>query len=290
MSAGVKTNSNLSPKGFPRLALIFNFSQHRGAGLREKFRLFYHAYAKPSLAFRGLARYHAERLLEFEIHAAKVRRFRVCTRDNQFDLTTFVEFFSEQHIIIPEKLPAYVPQVIYDIGANIGIASLYFAERYPKAQLFGFEPVPSNFKLCSANYANLSKGQAFPWAVGASSGTATFEFDEADLRGGRLEESRANDSKSTCQQLAVTVVSIADLVAEKQIAPPDFIKIDVEGAELQVLAGIGPSLPHIKRMLIETHGPELLKQCLDWLKANGFKVQDINEVAPGFAAVWADKQ
>jgi FkbM family methyltransferase len=289
MSAGVKTHSTLAPRGFPRLALLFNFSRRRGAGLREKIRLFYHAYAKPSLAFRGLARYHSERLLRFEIRAARANPFQVWTRDSQMDLTTFVEFFSEQHIIIPEKLPAYVPQVIYDIGANIGIASLYFAERYPAAQFFGFEPVPSNYEICKANYANLAKGQAFPWAVGAASGTATFEFDEADLRGGRLDESRTTAPKSARQQLAVTVVSIADLVAEKRIAPPDFIKIDVEGAELQVLAGIGPCLPHIKRMLIETHGPELLKQCLDWLKTNGFRVQDINEVAPGFAAVWADR-
>jgi len=268
---------------------MFNFGWSRGVSLKEKIRLFYHAGLKPSLAFRGLSRPQPGRWLEFEIQATKESRFRVWVRDNQTDMTTFAEFFSGQHIIIPKKLRAYTPRVIYDIGANIGIASLYFATRYPHAQYYAFEPVPANFEICSANYGNLAKGQTLPWAVGALSGSASFEFDEADLRGGRLEQSRKPDTRYTSMRLTVTVVSIADLVSEKKIAPPDFVKIDVEGAELEVLAGVGSCLSHIKRMLIETHSAELYVRCVEWLQANGFTIQDINEAAPGFAAIWADK-
>ena len=289
MNPAIATKSRLSPRGWDRLTLMARFGWQRGANAREKLRLFYQAGVKPSLVHRGWGALQPDKLQEFEIKVAPSRRFRVQLRDNQFDMTTFAEFFSAQHAIIPTQMPPFVPKVIYDIGANIGIASLYFAARYPQAQCFGFEPVPSNFQICSANYGNLPQGRMFPWAVGAHSGSATFEFDEADLRGGRLEATQPGGDKPAHQRLTVPVVSIADLVTEQQLTPPDFVKIDVEGAEMAVLAGIGPCLPHIQRVLIETHGVELLKQCLAWLQANGFVIQDVHEVAPGFAAIWADR-
>jgi FkbM family methyltransferase len=279
-----------TPKGLARLKLMAKFGWDRGAALKECGRLFYHAGIKPSLAFRGLAHCDPAKVLQFEIVVANERKFRIHVRDNLMDITTFAEFFSSQYVIIPLELVPFQPQVIYDIGANIGIASLFLATHYPESRYYGFEPVPSNCELCAANYTNLVGAQVFPWAVGRQSGVAQFEFEESDLRGGHIFEARRDEGRNRSQRISVNVVSIADLVSKQQLPPPDFLKVDVEGAEIEVLEGIGPVISQVKRMLVETHSLELQVQCLDWLKEHGFVIHSLVEAAPGFASIWADRR
>lgn len=283
-------NTTKARNRLAKVRRLLKFSRERGNTFKDRFRLFYSSAIKPGLVFRGLDRYEPAKIVDFSIRAAPDRLFKVRVRDNHLDMVTFAEFFSSQHVVIPTELPPMQPKVIYDIGANIGIASLYLAGHYPKARFYGFEPVPANHQICVANYGNLPSGQAFPWAVGARSGSAVFEFSENDLRGGRLESNSQSAAGGLGNRLEVEVVSIEDLVLKKQFEPPDFLKIDVEGAELEVLKGIGTQAVHIKRMLIETHGPELKKQCLAWLQEHDFTVLSALEAAPGYAALWADRR
>lgn len=275
-------------KRLANIRLMLKFSLERGDSLQDRLRLFFYSAMKPGLVFRGLGRFAPAEVLDFWITAATDRVFKVSVRDNRLDVVTLAEFFSARHVIVPEVLPPLQPKVIYDIGANIGIASLYLATLYPKARFYGFEPVPANHHMCTLNYGNLPDGKAFPWAVGSQSKSAIFEFSENDLRGGRLE-GNCNRNSEFNNRVEVEVVSIEDLVSKKHLEPPEFLKIDVEGAEVEVLKGIGTQVVHIKRMLIETHGLELKRQCLDWLQEHQFIVRSDIEAAPGYAAIWADR-
>ena len=67
--------------------------------------------------------------------------------------------------------------------------------------------------------------------------------------------------------------------------PPEFLKIDVEGAELEVLEGIGEVVQSIKRIFVETHGEALKAECLKWLRGKGFQITP----SPNPAALWADR-
>lgn len=216
--------------------------------------------------------------------------FRVHARDNMLDLYTVVEFFSSRWVLIPPELPAFEPEVIYDVGANIGMASLFYATHYPKARFFAFEPVPANFEVCRLNFSNLPRSEVFPWAIGSHSGTAAFEFSEEDLRGGRLQARPQPGDNSAKKRIEVALVSIADLAAQKKLPPPDFLKIDVEGAELEVLEGMGEQAPRIRRLLVETHGPELEAACRRWLQGHGFVIRHSHEAAPGWAAIWCERE
>ena len=269
--------------------LMLGFACRRGNSLRERVRLFYHAGIKPSLVCRGWRRYAAERLLCFSTRTAEPGCFRVHVRDNGLDMSTFVEFFSSRHVLIPPELPPLDPEVIYDIGAHIGMASLFYATHYPKARFYGFEPLPTNLEVCRLNYRNLPGAEAFPWAIGSRSGTAVFEFSETDTRGGRLQDQPRPKDGSLKKEVAVPVFSIADLVAQKKLPPPDFLKIDVEGAELEVLKGMGEQAPHIRRLLVETHGPAVDAACRAWLPAHQFPIRHSHEAAPGYAAIWCDR-
>ena len=270
-----------------RLKLLLHFAATRGWTVADRVRLFYYSALKPPLAFRRLTSYAPDRKLRFGMRAAPGRRFQVSLRDDALDIVTLAEFFSAQYNFIPPELPPYEPRVIYDIGANIGIASLYFAVRYPRARFVAFEPVPTNYELCRLNLQNLPDAETFPWAVSSASGTAEFEFDLNDLRGGRLGGAAGNARAS--QKIQVPIYSINDLAAQRKCPVPDFLKIDVEGAELNVLEGIGEQVQSIHRMLIETHGPELEAGCRRWLAANGFTLRHAHNQSPGFASLWADR-
>lgn len=268
---------------------MLDFGLRRGSSARERMRLFYYSGLKPSLAYRGWSSYSAGRILRFSTRVGEHRTFLVHARDNGLDMSTFVEFFSARYVLIPPDLPPIDPAVIYDIGANIGIASLYLGDRYPKARLYAFEPVPVNFELCQLNCRNLPRAEAFPWAVGSRSGDAAFSFSEDDLRAGRLRGVGTPPDGRIEKQIQVPVFSIADLVAQKQLAPPDLIKIDVEGAELEVLKGMGEQARCVRRMLIETHGPDVYAACRQWLQDHGFLILHSHEIIPGWAAIWCDR-
>lgn len=243
-----------------------------GSSLGQKLRLFYYLALKPSLACRGLATFVPERILTFSIHGFQGRPVNANVRDNGVGVITIAEFFSPQSAIIPADLPPLQPKVIYDLGANVGIASLLFGSRSPGATVYGFEPLPENLEVCALNFRNLPKpSQVFPWAVGAASGTAVFDCLN-DSRGGRLESSPHDPNLKSTGKLEVQVYSISDLVTQKGLLPPDFLKIDVEGAELDVLKGLEQQHQMVKWIYIETHGDDLKRGCQQWLAARGFKV------------------
>lgn len=268
-----------------RLQEPLAFARSRGGSAAGAARLFYYAGLKSSLAHRGILTFHGGRILRIPFRGSNNKLWRVHLRDNGLDIRTLEEFFSPKAFIVNE-FPDQEPAVIYDIGANIGVSSLFFGVRYPRATIYGFEPLPSNYEVCSLNYQNLHQARVLPWALGSSSCTATFEFEANDNRGGRLAGSPAPNSQRSSQSITVEVFTIADVIRDKHLDPPELLKIDVEGAELEVLKGIGDHICSVKAIHLETHGPELRAEGLRWLRDNGFSVIGEREESPGYGAIW----
>jgi FkbM family methyltransferase len=265
-----------------------SFALKHGGSLSAGINLYYLAKLKTGLAYRGFTKFHPEKTyrLPFKVTTGKI--WTVHVRDNGQDAPMLVEFFNNDRLAEMERLK-WKPQVIYDLGANIGIASLSLAMLCPEARIYGFEPVPTNFEICSLNYSNLTNAQAFNCAIGSSSGTMSFEFANDDLRGGRLTPNIANESFNSCKKIKVAVWTIADLIEIKGLAAPDFLKVDVEGAELDVLNGLGIYAKGIKQMHIETHSAELRDKCIRWLNLNGFKIEEEIHYTENLGGLWAKK-
>jgi len=272
-----------------RLRLIASFAWGRGHSLQDRIRLAYYAGFKPAFAARGLTTYSPEKLLRFKLRAPVRDCFTVRSRDSGDDIGTIVEFFSRLRRLVPQDLPALEPRVVYDIGAHIGIASLFLATYYPSARFLGFEPLRSNYNVCALNYEGLAGSKAFPWAISASSGTQAFRFGEGDLRGGCLAGGAPPLSTSLRDQVQVEVRSVHDLVVTGKFDPPEFLKIDVEGAEFEVLTGLGVGERSVRRIWLETHGPEVRARCIEWLGAHGFAIHNLGEDRPGCGLVWGDR-
>lgn len=140
--------------------------------------------------------------------------------------------------------------VILDCGSNIGLSILYFKLLYPNATVTAFEPEPSAFRCLERNVRqNRFQGvHVNRLALSDQEGEVELYFDPDEagsLRASTIEE------RMQAEKLMVESARLSRFV-EGDI---DFLKMDVEGAELAILHDLESSgkLRHIKKMVIEYH-------------------------------------
>lgn len=134
-----------------------------------------------------------------------------------------------------------------DVGANEGEYSELLLARFPKASVHAFEPHPKTFLTLKQKMGG--RAQCHPLALGAEKG-AFHLYDRGGDDGG-IRASLSKEALETVQSkpltaYEVTVSSIDDFVKEHSISTIDFIKIDTEGFEMDVLMGARNALSQKK--------------------------------------------
>jgi FkbM family methyltransferase len=158
------------------------------------------------------------------------------------------------------------PRII-DCGSYIGTSILYFKVNYPGAIVTGFEPDSSNFSLLQRNLGNwaFSDTEAVNAAIWIDNDGIS--FSSAGNMSSRID--MGEDRQESGEK--VKTVRLSDLLDETI----DFLKIDIEGAELPVLRDCASKLPHVRNLFIEYHGKyersSELKEILDILLQKGFR-------------------
>jgi len=124
---------------------------------------------------------------------------------------------------------------IFDIGANVGWYSLNFAQALPTTTIYAFEPIPATFGYLQANISLNQATQVHPHNFGFSDREAelTFYFDPQGSGGASAVDLHGT---GVAQKIECKVRRLDDFV-EASGERVDFIKCDVEGAELFVLQG-----------------------------------------------------
>lgn len=145
-------------------------------------------------------------------------------------------------------------QTVFDLGANNGIHSLLFSHLTgPSGKIYVFEPLPENIdeikKNCSLNQVgNITIVEA---AVGNHDGTVKFFLGLLNKQG-----SIAGIGRESGKEVEVKLISLKSFINNGNIKP-DFIKIDIEGAESDALAGMGELIGSLQPVFfIELHTPE----------------------------------
>jgi FkbM family methyltransferase len=124
---------------------------------------------------------------------------------------------------------------VYDIGGNFGWFALHIAKNHLKSKIFSFEPIPSTFNFLNKNILlnKLENIECFNFGFSNAEGCFDFYFDPALS----VNASLANVSNNkSIEKVSCSVKRLDDFVEETKYKI-DFIKCDVEGAELLVFKG-----------------------------------------------------
>lgn len=158
--------------------------------------------------------------------------------------------------------------VVYDIGANVGYYSLMAAVLAGKGgHVYAFEPLPRNMEFLRKHVA-LNKMEelitVFDMAVSDQSGEAAFDLG-ASTSMGHLAKTG---------EIKVRKARLDDLLAAGEIRPADYIKVDVEGAEADVLAGARTLLEKYHPVLfIDTHNREAHNATVEILSGLNYDIR-----------------
>lgn len=150
------------------------------------------------------------------------------------------EIFIEEvyHIDLPPQ--AYV----LDCGANIGLSVIYIKEKFPDANIIAFEPDTNNYALLQQNVQafGLQHVQLEEKAVWVA--TTELLFESEGNMGSRIGKGESGGGKKT------KAVRLRDYISKKV----DFLKMDIEGAEYEVMKDIADQLHLVDQMFVEYHG------------------------------------
>ena len=168
--------------------------------------------------------------------------------------------FIDQHLV--RRLNDFVagsdrPRIL-DCGANIGLSVLNYRRQYPGARIKAFEPDPDILPILKRNLTRNGAGdvEVVEAAVWTENGRAPWK--NVGIVGSHLDEGAASGSHS------VPTADLADHLAE----PIDLLKIDIEGAEFQVVPRLADRLGAVKSLIVECHlGQARLVPFADMIRA-----------------------
>lgn len=120
----------------------------------------------------------------------------------------------------------YEPKIIVDLGANIGISTLFFAAKYPQAKIHAFEPNPQTFEVLERNVAGMSNVVAHRYAVSDRNGKLNMSSPTHSMHSSIV--SPDSDEHSVGVD-AITPDNIFEKIGAGRI---DILKFDIEGSEI----------------------------------------------------------
>ena len=149
--------------------------------------------------------------------------------------------------------PALQPEVILDIGSNIGSSILFFRDQFPTARIYGFEPHPATFQVLQKNVGSLPGVEVFNYGLGAADANISVPFDDADFSR-FMSKDKTSDWSGPLNPTACQIKHAGNVMTTLGLAKVDLIKIDCEGAEYDVLTSLpGEMLPACKWIVGEMH-------------------------------------
>lgn len=158
--------------------------------------------------------------------------------------------------------------VIIDCGSNIGLSVIDFKRQYPKARIIGFEPDARNFELLTRNIRAFGYDDVELLEKAVWTSDTTLAFDESDNSVGSKLATSSNSKNSR----EVEAVALASYLRDRQV---EFLKMDIEGAEYDVILSCREYLDNVRNLFIEYHSfpgqPQRLNEILTILTNSGFR-------------------
>lgn len=170
--------------------------------------------------------------------------------------------------------------VLYDVGANIGVYSLYAAKRQKKCHVYAFEPAGQNFARLLRNVSLNGLDNVIPCNMPLSDAQGFALFFVSDLEAGSAfhnlgAENAGKRSAGPSLRQGALAVSVDALVSDFGLPAPNLIKLDVDGLEDKIVAGAARTLRSsaLRGVLVEVTrgGVDTAVSVEAALAASGFK-------------------
>jgi FkbM family methyltransferase len=192
-------------------------------------------------------------------------------RPGHGDLWALVHTLLPAYHLPPPELDPRTIHTILDLGANIGVSMSHLATRFPAARIVGVELDAANAELCRRNVATWGErctvvhGAVWPRdeeVAYVAQGVGEEAFHAAPSG----EQPAASATRRTAG------VSLQTLI-ERELPEGvvvDFVKMDIEGAEREVLTENAGWAQRVRAMIVEVHPPYDVEGCIGDLEALGF--------------------
>lgn len=181
-------------------------------------------------------------------------------------------------------------KVVYDIGAFHGLLTIYFARTARKVVAWEPNSRNRNRLLENVRLNNFQNVIVRPYGLSSEAFTATMSFDP-------LVPGTSSIDRNIAHGASHETIEVRVLDAEHGLEPPDFIKIDVEGFELEVLKGAPRTLAKHPTLFLEMHGANMedkrrrVQAIVEHLWELGYRdilhVESQTRIDPGNAAIAA---
>ncbi len=196
---------------------------------------------------------------------------RYKTRSKTFDRYIINEVWI--HNLYTQEFGIREKDIVLDIGAHIGIFSIFASKIARKGKVYAFEPSPESFKLLKENISLNNLKNIIPVNKGFSSkkGGRKMYISNEDHR----EDSFYSRGK---KEIEIKTISLNDFFKEYNIDKIDFLKMDCEGAEYEIFRNSSKkSLRKLKKIAMEYHNigeKKNLNSLKAFFKKNGFVVKE----------------
>jgi FkbM family methyltransferase len=211
--------------------------------------------------FFNTAKLTAIRIKALQNEKVLVRRGSIIDRD----VIKYV--FHKQHHL--PQVPLQPHSIIVDLGSNIGLTLVHFRKLYPDSILSGYEMEGDNFKIAVRNCTGFGDCRIHHAAVWNKSETVNYDMDACE----DAYQITENESKKKLggNLESVQAVTMYNIIAGNHFSQIDYLKIDIEGSEKNLLSDPSPDWLQIVRQLnIEIHDVSFLKKAIDILERYGF--------------------
>jgi 2-O-methyltransferase len=189
----------------------------------------------------------------------------------------------ELHEIAPHLTDS---PVILESGACDGTDTVRFAQYWPNAIIYAFEPVPELLAEAERRTSHLSRVQGYPMALSDHTGSARLHVSGGENGDGKRDSSSLlapaehlveYPQIKFAQSIVVPTVTIADWAHGEGVDRIDFMWLDMQGMELPALKAAGPVLATTRAICMEVARKELYTGCamydevVSWMRDRGFR-------------------
>jgi FkbM family methyltransferase len=160
--------------------------------------------------------------------------------------------------------------IVFDLGGHVGFYTLLSSELVgPSGKVFVFEPLPRNLFYLKEHLLlnHVNNVTVIEAAVSDKDGVVSFDEGPSSSMGHLYSNGK----------LQVRTVVLDDLISNREIPAPDYMKIDIEGAEFLALSGAKTMLEDSHpTIFLATHGSVVHQECSHLLQSLGYQLQPID--------------